>query len=99
MRKLTIRMDDETYNKLQNRLLESNISMNKFVNDLVLDELLKPVAMVNSLERLDQMLDSIYKTVNKIDRIQYSHFKVSKQHFANRGFLSNAEIRDDKCLK
>lgn len=25
--------------------------------------------------------------------------KISKQHFANIGYLSNADIKEDKCLK
>ena len=30
---------------------------------------------------------------------KYKHFKLSQQHFANFGYLSNADINEDKCLK
>ena len=29
---------------------------------------------------------------------QYKHFRLSQQHFANFGYLSNADINEDKCL-
>ena len=29
---------------------------------------------------------------------KYKHFKISSQHFANHGYLSNADINEDKCL-
>lgn len=29
---------------------------------------------------------------------QYKHLKISSQHFANHGYLSNADIKEDRCL-
>ena len=40
----------------------------------------------------------IYNQLDKISKRQYKHFKLSQQHFANFGYLSNADIKEDKCL-
>lgn len=99
MKKLTIRVDDDTFNKLNIRLKDTNQSMNKFVNKLIVDELLKPITITNCIEQLDKMIDDISNAIDKIDKRQQLHYRVTKQHFANRGFLSNADVNEDNCLK
>ena len=43
--------------------------------------------------------DSILNSnLEKVSKRQYKHFKLSQQHFANFGYLSNADIKEDKCL-
>ena len=45
-----------------------------------------------------EIADEYAEAEDKIAKRQYKHFRLSQQHFANFGYLSNADIKEDKCL-
>lgn len=99
MKTLTIRIDDNVFIKLNRIAIDNNQSMNKVVNKLIEETLLKPTVITNCIEEFDHKLNDIYSIIDKIDKRQRLHYKISKQHFANRAFLSNADVNEDKCLR
>ena len=44
-------------------------------------------------------MNIVQNYINYIEKKLLEDLKVTKQHFANRGFLSNADVNEDKCLK
>lgn len=48
---------------------------------------------------IENNLSILNREINTITRKQNLHLRISKQHFANIGYLSNADIKEDKCLK
>lgn len=97
MKRMTIRVDDYIYDGVCLIAKESKISANKVIANLVKDSLNKNNDIDYS-KNLNEKIDLLIKNIDKIDKRQLSHFKVSKQHFANFGYLSNADINEDKCL-
>ena len=97
MKKLTIRLDDYIYDRLYLVASENKVSVNKIVSGLLQRYINEPKE-INYLKELDIKLNNINSNLEKISKRQYKHFNVAKQHFANFGYLSNANMRDDKCL-
>ena len=97
MKKLTIRVEDYVYDRLFLVAKENETSTNKIVNAIV-EKYIKEPKEINYLKEVDNKLKTINDYLEKISKRQYKHFKLSQQHFANFGYLSNADIKDDKCL-
>lgn len=98
MRTLTVRVDDYIFDRINLLANENKSSLNKIVTQIIIKELEKPTEMFNSLKSIDSNLDKIKKDVDTILKRQTTHIKVSKQHFVNHGYLSNADIGEDRCL-
>jgi len=98
MRKLTIRIEDYMYDRLNLTASENNTSINKIIS-LIVKNFIDQPKEINYLKELDKTLDIILKKIDLISKRQYFHFNVSSQHFANHGYLSNADLKEDKCLK
>lgn len=97
MKKLTIRLEDYIYDRLYLVANENDISVNKVVAS-ILEKYINEPKEINYLKELDNKLKMINDYLEKISKRQYIHFKISEQHFANFGYLSNADIKEDKCL-
>ncbi len=97
MKKLTIRVEDYVYDRLFLVAKENNTSTNKIVNAIV-EKYINEPKEINYLKELNDKLKTINDYLEKISKRQYKHFKLSQQHFANFGYLSNADINEDKCL-
>ena len=98
MKKITVRVDDYIYDRLSLVSKENFTSTNKIIN-AILEKYINQPREINYLKELNLKLDNIYNQIEKISKRQYIHFKLSQQHFANFGYLSNANIKEDKCLK
>ncbi len=98
MKKLTIRIDDYIYDRLNLVSKDNKVSINKIVAS-ILEKYINVPKEINYLKELDTKLKMLNDNIEKISKRQYKHFKVSEQHFANFGYLSNADINKDKCLK
>ena len=97
MKKLTIRVEDYVYDRLFLVAKENDTSTNKIVNAIV-EKYINEPKEINYLKEVDNKLKTINDYLEKISKRQYKHFKLSQQHFANFGYLSNADISEDKCL-
>lgn len=97
MKKLTIRIDDYIHDRLNLVSKDNNTSINKIVS-CILEKYINEPKEVNYLKELDTKLKMLNDSVEKLSKRQFKHFKVSQQHFANFGYLSNADIKKDKCL-
>ena len=97
MKKLTIRVEDYVYDRLFLVAKENETSTNKIVNAIV-EKYINEPKEINYLKEVDNKLKTISDYLEKISKRQYKHFKLSQQHFANFGYLSNADINEDKCL-
>ena len=97
MKKLTIRVEDYVYDRLFLVAKENDTSTNKIVNAIV-EKYINEPKEINYLKELNDKLKTINDYLEKISKRQYKHFKLSQQHFANFGYLSNADINEDKCL-
>lgn len=97
MKKLTIRVEDYVYDRLFLVAKENDTSTNKIVNAIV-EKYINEPKEINYLKEVDNKLKTICDYLEKISKRQYIHFKLSQQHFANFGYLSNADISEDKCL-
>ena len=97
MKKLTIRVEDYGYDRLFLVEKENETSTNKIVNAIV-EKYINEPKEINYLKEVDNKLKTINDYLEKISKRQYKHFKLSQQHFANFGYLSNADINEDKCL-
>ena len=98
MKKLTIRVEDYIYDRLNLVAKDNSISANKVVN-AILEKYINEPREINYIKEIDKELKNINELIEKISKRQYKHFKLSQQHFANFGYLSNADINQDKCLK
>lgn len=98
MKKLTIRVEDYIYDRLFLVAKENKISANRIVN-VIIEKYINEPREINYLKEVDDKLKIINSYLEKISKRQYKHFKLSQQHFANFGYLSNADISEDKCLK
>lgn len=97
MKKLTIRVEDYVYDRLFLVAKENDTSTNKIVNAIV-EKYINEPKEINYLKEVDNKLKIINDYLEKISKRQYKHFRLSQQHFANFGYLSNADISEDKCL-
>ena len=99
MKRISIRVEDYIFDRLNLLAKESNVSLNKIITNIIIESLEKPNEIINCLDVFNKTLENIEENLNKISKIQNAHFKVSKQHFVNHGYLSNADINEDICLK
>jgi predicted DNA-binding protein len=97
MKKLTIRLEDYIYDRLYLVSNDNKTSVNKVVSS-ILEKYINEPKEINYLKELDSKLKMLNDNIEKISKRQYKHFKLSQQHFANFGYLSNADIKEDKCL-
>ena len=97
MKKLTIRVEDYIYDRLNLVAKDNSTSTNKVVNAIV-EKYINEPKEINYLKEIDYRLEKLEELIEKISKRQYKHFKLSQQHFANFGYLSNADIKEDKCL-
>ncbi|MBR1376685.1 MAG: hypothetical protein IJ565_02610 [Bacilli bacterium] len=98
MKKLTVRLDDYVYDRLNLVSNEEKISVNKIVAS-ILKKFIDQPKEINYLNEIDKKLNDIIYKLEHISKKQTIHYKISSQHFANHGYLSNADISEDKCLK
>ena len=98
MKKVTVRVEDYVYDRLFLVAKENSTSTNKVINTIV-EKYINEPKEINYLKELNDKLQIIIDYLEKISKRQYKHFKLSQQHFANFGYLSNADINEDKCLK
>ena len=98
MKKLTIRLEYYIHDRLNLVSKDNKTSINKTVG-IILKEYIDNPKEINYLDEIDKKLKIIDEKIEKISKRQYKHFKLSQQHFANFGYLSNADINEDKCLK
>ena len=97
MKKITVRVDDYIYDRLFLVAKENSTSTNKIINAII-EKYINEPKEINYLKELNDKLKTINDYLEKISKRQYKHFKLSQQHFANFGYLSNADINEDKCL-
>jgi hypothetical protein len=97
MKKVTVRVEDYVYDRLFLVAKENTTSTNKVINTIV-EKYINEPKEINYLKELNDKLQIIIDYLEKISKRQYKHFKLSQQHFANFGYLSNADINEDKCL-
>ncbi len=97
-KKLTIRIEDYIYDRLSLVANDNHTSINKVVAS-ILQKFIDEPKEINYLKELNNKLKNISENIEKISKRQYKHFKISQQHFANFGYLSNADVREDKCLQ
>ena len=97
MKKVTVRVEDYVYDRLFLVAKENSTSTNKVINAVV-EKYINEPKEINYLKELSDKLQIIIDYLEKISKRQYKHFKLSQQHFANFGYLSNADIKEDKCL-
>lgn len=97
MKKVTVRVEDYVYDRLFLVAKENSTSTNKVINTIV-EKYINEPKEINYLKELNDKLQIIIDYLEKISKRQYKHFKLSQQHFANFGYLSNADINEDKCL-
>ena len=97
MKKLTVRLNDYIYDRLYLVANDNNISVNKIVSS-ILEKYINEPREINYLKELDDKLFAINNKLEKISKRQYKHFRISEQHYANVGYLSNADVKEDKCL-
>ena len=97
MKKITVRVEDYVYDRLFLVAKENSTSTNKVINAIV-EKYINEPKEINYLKELNDKLQIIIDYLEKISKRQYKHFKLSQQHFANFGYLSNADINEDKCL-
>ena len=88
MKIITLRVDNELYDQIYNISKQTSTSLNKTTKNIIADYLKSP-----------RTIASFLSEINTITRKQNLHLRISKQHFANIGYLSNADIKEDKCLK
>lgn len=98
MKKITVRVDDNTYDRLSLVAKDNTTSVNKIINAII-EKYINEPKEINFLKEINIKLQKLNDIVEKISKRQYKHLKISEQHFANVGYLSNADINEDKCLK
>lgn len=98
MKKLTVRVEDYIYDRLFLVAKDNSTSTNKIINAII-EKYINEPKEINYLKELDEKLKKLIELEEKISKRQYKHFRLSQQHFANFGYLSNADINEDKCLK
>lgn len=97
MKKLTIRVEDYVYDRLFLVAKDNSTSTNKIINAII-EKYINEPREINYLKEINDKLQMLVELEDKIAKRQYKHFRLSQQHFANFGYLSNADIKEDKCL-
>ena len=97
MKKLTVRVEDYVYDRLFLVAKDNSTSTNKIINAIIGKYINEP-REINYLKEINDKLQMLVELEDKIAKRQYKHFRLSQQHFANFGYLSNADIKEDKCL-
>ncbi len=97
MKKLTIRIDDYMYNRLSLASKDNKISINKIISSILKQYIDQPKE-INFLKEIDNRLNLISKAIDSVSKKQNLHFDISSQHFVNHAYLSNADVKEDKCL-
>lgn len=97
MKKLTIRLGDYIYDRLYLVANDNKTSVNKVVAS-ILEKYINEPREINYLKELDEKMKNVDNKLEKISKRQFLHFKLSQQHFANFGYLSNADVKEDRCL-
>lgn len=100
MKKITVRVDDESYNYLVADQLcqKKKVSINKLVN-IAIKEKYKQNPATNSICEMIELLKKMDNNIKKIMGTQKIHFNISSQHFVNEGFLTNADLKKDKIYQ
>ena len=98
MKKLTVRVEDYVYDRLFLVAKDNSTSTNKIINAII-EKYINEPREINYLKEINEKLQMLVELEDKIAKRQYKHFRLSQQHFANFGYLSNADIKEDKCLK
>ena len=97
MKKITVRVDDYIYDRINLVAKENHTSANKVIGNI----LKKVVEQPKEISYIEEIYKTLIKLENKlisISKKQKLHFDISSYHFANQGYLSNAEPSEDKCL-
>lgn len=97
MKKLTVRVEDYVYDRLFLVAKDNSTSTNKIINAII-EKYINEPREINYLKEINDKLQMLFELEDKIAKRQYKHFRLSQQHFANFGYLSNADIKEDKCL-
>ena len=97
MKKLTVRVEDYVYDRLFLVAKDNSTSTNKIINAII-EKYINEPREINYLKEINDKLQMLVELEDKIAKRQYKHFRLSQQHFANFGYLSNADIKEDKCL-
>lgn len=97
MKKLTVRVEDYVYDRLFLVAKDNSTSTNKIINSII-EKYINEPREINYLKEINDKLQMLVELEDKIAKRQYKHFRLSQQHFANFGYLSNADIKEDKCL-
>lgn len=97
VKKITVRVEDYIYDRLSLVAKDNKTSVNKIINAII-EKYINQPKEINYLKELDEKLKKQNDYLEKISKRQYKHFLLSQQHFANFGYLSNADIKEDKCL-
>jgi len=97
MKKLTVRVEDYVYDRLFLVAKDNSTSTNKIINAII-EKYINEPREINYLKEINEKLQMLVELEDKIAKRQYKHFRLSQQHFANFGYLSNADIKEDKCL-
>lgn len=97
MKKLTVRVEDYVYDRLFLVAKDNSTSTNKIINAII-EKYINEPREINYLKEVNDKLQMLVELEDKIAKRQYKHFRLSQQHFANFGYLSNADIKEDKCL-
>lgn len=84
MKKISVRLDDDTYNVLKAKC--GNKSVNSYINDLIKD---------NNIDYINKL----YKIIEKQNNLLLNIFKLEKYLFSNHGFAMNFDPNDDICLQ
>ena len=93
----TVRFEDDIHFRISSLAKKNDLSFNKFIC-LILKDYLNNVNEQTYLKEVNNKLVQIYDMIIYLSKNQKLHMKISKQHFANVGYLSNADITRDKCL-
>lgn len=97
MKKITVRVEDYVYDRLFLVAKDNSTSTNKIINAII-EKYINEPKEINYLKEINDKLQMLVELEDKIAKRQYKHFRLSQQHFANFGYLSNADIKEDKCL-
>ena len=97
MKKLTVRVEDYVYDRLFLVAKDNSTSTNKIINAII-EKYINEPREIYYLKEINDKLQMLVELEDKIAKRQYKHFRLSQQHFANFGYLSNADIKEDKCL-
>lgn len=97
MKKLTVRIDDYVYDRLNLVAKENSTSVNKVI-DKILRKVIDQPKEINYIEEINNNLSTLLNELSNLSKRQIKHILITKQLFANHAYLSNADINDDKCL-